>query len=62
MGIFESIDSAKRELAWEEDAVAMRASVAESISAFLSSHDKRRYQRKIIDFISNWKLKLSRSL
>jgi hypothetical protein len=46
---------------WEEDAVG-HALLWLNLSAFLSSHDKRRYLRKIIDFISNWKLKLNRSL
>jgi hypothetical protein len=39
----------------------MRASVAESLGVPIESR-KKRYLPKIIDFISNWKLKLNRSL
>jgi hypothetical protein len=47
MGIFESIDSQLKELATRRKTLlAMRASVAESISAFLSSHDKEEISTK----------------
>jgi hypothetical protein len=47
MGIFESIDSQLKELATRRKTLlAMRASVAESISAFLSCHDKEEISTK----------------
>jgi len=47
MGLFESIDSQLSELALRRKTLmAMRASIAESISAFLSSHDKEEISTK----------------